>query len=415
MHGRRQNRFHKLAVTLLACSVLGSVPALAQTFTVIHTFNGAQDGAYPNGGLTIDHAGNFYGTTSGGPGSRDTYGGVFKLIHQGSGWVLNPLYHFQGRSDGKWPRGKPVFGPDGSLYGVTEYGGSTSGDGYGTVYKLQPPLTACHTVLCSWSETVLHRFGDLADGGGPLYVTPIFDAAGNLYGTTIGGGRNSAGLVFSMTLGQGGWTLNALYSFSNGGDGLAPQSGVIGDADGNLYGTVSDNANGQVYELSPSGSGWVKNTLYRFQGGDDGSRPIGGLVADGAGNLYGTTSESYTGGGTVFKLKKQPNGTWLETVLHQFTQRGIGSFAALTLDAAGNLYGTINSGGLYGCGEVFEMVYNDDLFTYQSLHDFSCDSDGAYPAGDVTIDANGNLWGTTSNGGSGHQYEGDGVIWEITP
>src|SRR5208283_4378573 len=222
------------------------------------------------------------------------------------------------------------------------------GDGCGTVYNLRPAASACRSALCSWTETVLHRFTGGADGGSPLYVTLIFDAAGNLYGTATSFGSGGYGVVFEMTPSQGSWTEIPLHSFTNGSDGLAPQSGVIRDAAGNLYGTVPNESNGAVYQLMPSGSGWVKNTLYTFAGGNDGSSPVGGLVADGAGNLYGTTTETYAGGGTVFKLKRQPDGTYLESVLHDFTERGVGSYASLTRDAAGNLYGTTFSDGAYG-------------------------------------------------------------------
>lgn len=403
---------------LLVLAVLATPSVQAQTFTVLHTFTGGQDGAYPDGGLTIDGAGNFYGTTFGGPPSGDPYGTVYKLTHRGPSWVVSPLYSFQGGSDGQYPRAKPVLGPDGTLYGVTLDGGDAGcgeGDGCGTVYNLRPAASACKSALCPWTETVLHRFTGSADGASPLYVTLIFDAAGNLYGTATSYGSGGDGVVFEMTPSQGSWTEVPLYSFTNGSDGLAPQSGVIRDAAGNLYGTVPTEDNGAVYQLMPSGSGWVKNNIYTFAGGNDGSSPAGGLVADGAGNLYGTTTKTYAGGGTVFKLKRQPDGTYVESVLHNFTERGTGSYASLTMDAAGNLYGTTFSDGAYGCGSVFELVYSNDNFTFVSLHDFTCAADGAYPASDVTIDANGNLYGTTGNGGSKNQYEGYGVVWEITP
>ena len=388
-----------------------AMPAPAQTFTVLHTFTGGQDGAYPEAGLTMDGAGNFYGTSFGGPPSQSMYGTVYKLTHRDSGWVISPLYSFQGGSDGEYPRSKIVFGPDGTLYGVTLGGGVD-----GTVYNLRPPVTACRSALCPWTETVLHRFMGGSDGAGPQYVTPVFDNTGNLYGTTQGGGSGGGyGVVFEMTPDNGSWTESFPYSFTGGNDGEFPQSGVIRDADGNLYGVASTGYYGEVYQLTPSGSGWVKNTIYTFLGGSDGSDPVGGLVFDGAGNLYGTTSNKGGGGGTVFKLKRQPNGSWVETVLHDFTESGAGPYASLTMDPAGNLYGTTYTGGAYGCGSVFKMAYANDNFTYVPLHDFTCDSDGAYPTSDVSVDANGNLYGTTDNGGSGHGGRGFGVVWEITP
>ena len=286
------------AIVLALLMIVLATQVHAQTFTVLHTFTGQQDGAYPDGGLTMDVAGNFYGTTFGGPPSNDPYGTVYKLSHRGSSWVVSPLYSFQGGSDGQYPRAKPVLGPDGTLYGVTLEGGDEScglGYGCGTVYNLRPAASACKSALCPWTETVLHRFTGGADGASPLYVTLIFDAAGNLYGTATSYGSGGYGVVFEMTPTQGSWTEIPLYSFTNGSDGLAPQSGVIRDAAGNLYGTVPNESNGAVYQLMPSGSGWVKNTIYTFLGGSDGSSPVGGLVADGAGNLYGTTTETYGG------------------------------------------------------------------------------------------------------------------------
>ena len=177
-----------LLVLLLV--LLTPQPAQAQTFKVIYNFTGGQDGGAPGAGLTMDRAGNLYGTATGGGSSGN--GTVFKLSHKGSGkgsgWVLAPLYSFQGGNDGATPIARVIFGPDGSLYGTTTYGGIQGCrfgyDTCGTVFKLQPPPVACKTALCPWTETVLYRFTGGSDGGHPQNGDLLFDQSGTLYGTT---------------------------------------------------------------------------------------------------------------------------------------------------------------------------------------------------------------------------------------
>jgi len=196
-----------------------AIPAVhAQTYSVLHTFTGGMDGSSPYAGLTKDAAGNFYGATYlGGHGN----GVVFKLTRTGSGWVLTTLYAFQGGEDGSEADGGVTIGPDGALYGTTYSGGGNGcfGGGCGIVYRITPPATACRSVSCPWTETVLHRFG-LADEDGalPVYGSPLFDRAGNLYGTTKGGGAFGEGTVYELTPSSGGWTENILWNFTGGND-----------------------------------------------------------------------------------------------------------------------------------------------------------------------------------------------------
>jgi uncharacterized repeat protein (TIGR03803 family) len=164
------------AVALIcALTVIATKLAQAQTFKVIYTFTGGQDGGGPNAGLTMDRAGNLYGTASG--GGAHGYGTVFKLAPKGSGWIFTPLYSFQGGTDGANPIARVIFGPDGSLYGTTTDGGNSScqrGPGCGTVFKLQPSPTACKTALCPWKETVVYRFTGGSDGANPGEWRPAF-------------------------------------------------------------------------------------------------------------------------------------------------------------------------------------------------------------------------------------------------
>ena len=217
-----------------------------------------------------------------------------------------------------------------------------------------------------------------------------------------------------MTPSGGGWTATEIYSPGNS-NLAAPYGGVVFDNAGNLYGTSSRGGYGQagnVYRLSPSGSGWKAQSLHQFDG-PDGASPIGGLIIDTSGNLYGTTASSGPGGGgTVFKITFT-SGSWTFDTLYSFSAcNGLcGPQEKLVMDAAGALYGTTSGGGAYGLGSVFKLTTSNGDWTYTSLHDFAGGSDGATPYSNVVFDANGNLYGTAYNGGA----NGYGVVWEITP
>ena len=287
-----------LAVTL-TLTVAASQPAQAQTFSVIHTFSGGSDGGDP-AGLTIDGAGNLYGTAvAGGTG----YGTVYKLKPSGSKWVLNPLFSFNS-SDGDAPEAPVIFGPDGALYGTTHSGGSgtctiNGHTGCGVVFRLQPSASACKTALCPWTETVLYAFSGGADGAWPAFGSVIFDQTGNIYGTTYSGGMGlcggsgyMCGTVYELTPSSGGWTKSVLYTFAGAPDAGTPGNGVIFDSAGNLYSTTEFGGlydQGTVFQLVPSTGGWTENLLHSFQAGTDGGYTIVGLIFDLSGNLYGAT------------------------------------------------------------------------------------------------------------------------------
>lgn len=416
-------------VSVLALILIFTQPAQAQTFNVIYNFTGGPDGANPEAGVTIAGAGNLYGTAanggnSGGSCAPDGCGTVYELKRSGSGWVFNPLYIFSGK-DGDGPAARVIFGPDGILYGTTAQGGGCGGSGCGTVFNLKPPPTVCKTALCPWTETVLHSFAGSPDGYQPGYGDLTFDQAGDLYGTTVYGGyvdldfcvhgfTLGCGTVFELSPSSGGWKETVIFYFRGYGpqDGNQPYAGVILDSDGNLYGTTaySDgyvNLTGTAYELTPSGSGWTKTRTYYFEEeGRAGIEPIGGLIFDRQGNLYGTTSES----GTVFELLPASGG-WTLNVLWTFSDF-YGSFASLIMDASGNIYGTTTYGiGTEIYGNVFKLSPSNGGWTYTSLHDFTGGSDGGYPYGSVTLGANGNIYGTAAGGGA----YGYGVVFEITP
>ena len=408
---RTISRVAKIALataTVFALTVVLTQSAQAQIFKVIHAFSGGGDGGSPWAGLTIDKAGNLYGTAS--VGGADGDGTVYRLQYKGSGWVFTPLYSFRGSpDDGAYPSAAVVFGPGGSLYGTTAQGGvQECGNGSspcGTVFNLKPAAIACKTALCPWTETVLY-YPDGGEGGAfPAGLT--FDPAGNMYYTAS---VSHQGGVVKLAPSNGGWQFNLSCNVSS-----SIPSGVILDAAGNLYGGGGGGGgNGFVFQLNMSGGVCTENILYSFQGGIDGADPSGGLIFDDSGNLYGSTAVGgLRVGGTAFELSPS-NGNWTFRLLYSFAGTE-GPTASLTMDAAGNLYGTTFKDGAYGAGTVFKLTPSGGSWQYTSLHDFTGGSDGRWPASNVTFDANGNLYGTAPGGGSQNCYQGCGVVWEITP
>jgi uncharacterized repeat protein (TIGR03803 family) len=316
------------------------------TESILHSFNG-KDGERPEAGLIFDAAGNLYGTTSAGGALRlcqgHGCGTVFKLTPNADGsWTESILHSFIARPDGKNPYGGLTFDAAGNLYGTTSEGGAY---GLGTVFKLAANADG------SWTESVLHSFKG-SNGAFPA-GTLIFDGAGNLYGTTVQGGNGcefGCGVVFELKPGSNGsWTGSVLHSFK-GSDGEYPDAGLIFDKAGNLYGTTNGGgahrALGTVFRLTPNTDGsWTESVLHSFNG-SDGAAPIAGLIFDGAGNLYGTASSGGSAnGGAAFKLTPNTNGSWTGSVLHSFKRGKRGSDgdypeAALVFGSAGTLYGT---------------------------------------------------------------------------
>jgi len=265
-------------------------------------------------------------------------------------------------------------------------------------------------------ERVLYNFTGGTDGENPIsYGSLIFDHKGNLYGTTVGGGNpacnNICGTVFELSPSNGGWKKTTLYEFAGAPDGAQPDSGLVFDGAGNLYGTTVqggiDSQCGTVFELSPaSGGGWTEAVLHSFVN-SDGCQPVVGVILDKAGNIYGTTTAGGTYGfGAVFELTKT-GGVWTETVLHSFNRDGSDGqepFAAVAMDTAGNLYGTTLYGGADSVGTVFELSQSGGIWQEKVIYDFkyyNVNHDGAYPYAGVSLDKTGNLYGTTVYGGAG--------------
>lgn len=277
-------------------------------------------------------------------GGTANNGTVFRLTHNGSGWSFHPLYSFAGGMNGSEPKARVIIGPDSNLYGTTYAGGEGScsqNPGCGVVFEVSPPATFCRNVLCPWNQTVLYRFPGGASGGIPGSGDLLFDSQGNIYGTTQIGGAFDAGTVYKLTYSNGSWVQTVLYSFTGGFDGANPVGGVIMDAAGNLYGTTymgGANNSGTIYKLTPAGSNWIETTLPALQSSTDGNATTAGLVFDRAGNLYGAASgQGPNGGGTVFELSPS-GGNWIFSVLVAFApgNGGGGPAASLTMDADGN-------------------------------------------------------------------------------
>jgi uncharacterized repeat protein (TIGR03803 family) len=374
-------------------------PAHSQTYKVIHNFTAkGSDGATPYGGPILDGSGNLYGTTYlGGFGGA---GSVYKLSPSGSSWKYTSLYSFKAGPDGSGPAfGSLAIGANHGLFGTTEGGGN-----FGVVFA----VCACVT-----KEKVIHTFGNANDGAQPIGGV-VFDSAGNFYGTTSLGGAYGNGTVFKGTRYGQGWIENPIYSFTNSGsDPINPPAGVTLDAQGNIYGTASlggASGNGAVYKLSHSDSGWTETVLYNFQALDDGANPVGGVIVDLAGNLYGTTFDGgVNGGGTVYELSPSGSG-WTFTTIYSFVGGYGGPYNKLTLDTSGNLYGFTNAEGANGLGSIFKLAPGSGGWTLTNLHDFAGGSDGGSPYGSVAVDAKGNVFGTAVVGGSDNQ----GVVFEIT-
>ena len=402
---------------MLVPAVIAIASEQAQTYSVVYTFTGP-DGASPVAGLVLDTNGNLYGTT--GNGGASNYGTVFKLDKTGKETVL---YSFTGTPDGARPLGL-VRDAQGNLYGTTGGGGDSAckvgyGFGCGTVFKLDT----------AGNESVLFRFHSASLNGVFPNAGLALDAQGNLYGTTYrgGDGHTAGGTVFKVDATTGNETV--LHSFGSPGDGLYPQAGLVWGAQGNLYGTTSyasggtqRNPRGTVFEVDTTGN---EGPLYTF-GSTSGEYPRAGVVQDAQGKLYGTTWEGGAyGKGTVFKLNTAGN----ETVLYSFTgKKGDGAHprASLVL-AQGNLYGTTANGGGalactggalgHGCGTVFKV---DKTGNETVLHRFTkTGGDGANPVAGLVLDANGNLYGTTANGGDSSCAvgfgRGCGTVFKVTP
>jgi uncharacterized repeat protein (TIGR03803 family) len=258
--------------------------------------------------------------------------------------------------------------------------------------------------------SVVHNFTGGSDGGGPLNGL-ILDSAGNFYGTTNAGGASNFGVVFKM---DSAGVETVLHAFTGGSDGANPNGGLVRDKTGNLYGaTTAGGASGAgtVFRVTPTGT---ETVLYAFTGNNDGSDPEATLAIDSAGNLYGTTvAGGASGNGVVFKLTLAKTGKWMETVLYSFAGGTDGAVpvAGVTVGSTGNVFGTTSAGGTYGYGTVFELTRSGLTWTETILHDFANGDDGSVVYAGLIADKLGNLYGAATQGGNG----GGGTVFELSP
>lgn len=404
----RRNALFGHAFLTLTIAILLTSSSSAATERVLKALY-PKDGVAPLGGVVFDAVGNLYGTCF--SGGVFGFGTAFILRPNPTGpWGESEIYVFGDIIDGRNPVGNLIIDDTGSLYGTTT--NSTGSRLDGVVFQLSPSEHGY------WNETLLHTFAGV-DGDIPHGV--VRDSEGNLFGTTGYGGAFNYGVFFELSpLPAGGWTYTRWYSFGNGQqDAAGPLGSLVRDNAGNFYGESGGGGKyikGTVFELSPQlGGGWTETILHEF-GGIDGSYPESGLAIDASGNLYGTTSGGGVADyGVAFKLSHNAGGGWSEQVIHSFgssTYDGLYPAAAVALDADGNVFGTTYEGGNANLGTVFELSPSPgDRWTGKILHHFTGNLDGAYPTSDLTWDNAGNLYGTTQAGGG----SGVGVVYEITP
>jgi uncharacterized repeat protein (TIGR03803 family) len=416
-----------LMIVIIVTLVLAPDASAQSKYKTLYKFKGGKDGNQPHAVLMFDTAGNLYSTAMFG-GDLNCYtikysyrgcGAVFQLTpNADGGWTEKTIYNPVPGWVGFVPMAGLIFDRAGNLFGTMEIGDDVNctHGGCGDVFELTPNSDG------SWTKSVLHSFAGY--GGDGMFPTSglIFDQAGNLYGTTSGGGAYYSGTVFELTPNaDGSWTCNLLYSFE-GLSASAPRAGLIFDSTGNLYGTTSGTPYhpGTVFELTPNpGGSWTEKVLYVFNG-KGGSEPQAGLIFDPAGNLYGTTLQGGSrtkvcdsGCGVVFKLAPNADGSWTETVLHKFTggKDGASPRGSLIFDKAGNLYGTASGGGAAGYGVVFKLTPNSKGGWNETVPHHFLLNPGAFPSAGLILDAAGNLYGTTQGDGT----TTFGSVFEITP
>jgi uncharacterized repeat protein (TIGR03803 family) len=338
---------------------------------------------------------------------------------------FRPIHAFGLGHDGTHPFRGLVIDRDGNLYGTTATGGSRrcgSPAGCGVVFMLAPRKDEPGT----WVERILHYFLGGNDGAGPEAALDLDAQTGDLYGTTCRGGAGLSGTVFHLApqdAARTQWVFTPLYGFRGGADGACPRAPVTKDGSGKLYGTTfyGGRANeGTAFVLSPKASAWTETLIHSFDGATgDGVYPDMGLVADHAGNFIGATANGgHYQNGAIYRLS-HTSSDWSESVIHSFdvADGSVPVGDRLAIGAAGDLYGATQYGGFADYGTVFRLVPVSDgwkydvLYNFCLVHEVDCDGgkDPQYPQGGVILDAAGNVYGTTSAGGTG-----GGTVFELT-
>lgn len=389
---------------------------------ILHSFTGGGDGAYPYSDLTLDGAGNLYGTTFGGGEIYCVYRGetwsgcgtVFELKRTPDGWKEQILYRFNlsgNNVGGALPAAGVTFDNAGNLYGTTE--GLPNDCDQGNVFKLAPDS------LGVWTETVLYTFG--CEGYNP-HADLVFDNKGDLFGI-------ATDTIFELIpQAKGAWKEVTVHQFKGAPDGATPASGLVLDSLGNIYGTTIAGGTGRcyyyqqgcgiVYKLTPGQNGnWTETVLYNFvrRGGGFGVNPSGGFILENPGQMFLTTLAGGDGLGTVAELIQGQKG-WDQHVLYRFygDPDGSGPIGKVEIHAGAG-FGVTSRGGTSFLGTVFGVERSATRgWRERVLHNFAGGDDGSYPEAGVVSDSHGNLYGTTSGGGAGCKG-GCGTVYEITP
>lgn len=419
-----------IPAVILVLLIMAAAPESASAWTLktLHAFcsqDSCPDGDRPVAGLLIDSGGNLYGTTQfGGANNR---GVVFEIKSRNGAWSYRVLHSFcadSGCPDGSIPSAGLILDTSGNLYGTTETGGASN---CGTVFELKARHRQLATLysFCSTSNDAKFPLAGLTYRG--QAVGALYDGKAPLYGTSSQGGAPGQGTVYTLARKHRIWSESVLHEFCEAGvgscaDGEAPLGDLIVDGVGNLYGNTTiggSQGNGVVFELSSGRRKWKETVLYDFcQLGDcaDGDRPLGALLMDSAGALIGTTSLGPGEAGNLFKLA--PDGkSWQQTVLYTFCAEqsctdGYTPMAGVMMDGAGNVFGTTAFGGTSGAtaGTVFMLAGTEHTVLYNFCSQSDC-TDGAFPEAPLVMDAAGNLYGTTAGGvGSAR-----GTVFELTP
>ena len=408
------------ALVLVAVTLMLVASAWAGSDTVLYNFcsqSSCVDGQNAFGSLVADSSGNhLFGTTY--QGGTNGFGEVFELTKSGSTWTQSVIYSFLGaaNSDGAYPYAGLVMDSSGNLFGTTLQGGPSS---QGTVFELSKSGS-------TWKETVLHSFQDVggSDGFYP-YAALVFDAAGNLYGTTQNGGKFNGGTVFTLKASGSKFTYKLIHSFAtSASSAYSPYSSlVVNPKNGYLYGTTYYGGTiwnaGAIYQMRQVSGVWLFSVIYNFKSASLGQYSASSLAADAAGNLYGT---NWQGGdfnlGDVFKLT--PSGkTWTQKIIYSF--KGYAKkdgaypyYAGVTLDAQGNIYGTTYQGGSSAANNLnYGTVYKLAAGTFKEsvLWSFLTNPGDGYNPFHQPILVGGKLYGETNSGGA----HGGGTVYEVAP
>jgi uncharacterized repeat protein (TIGR03803 family) len=397
---------------------LGVAAHASDKYITLRAFQTGQGGGIPYGALLADQGGSLYGADS--AGGTGNWGTIFKLTPNAQGaWSYSVVYDCGTTFECAVPMGSMVMDSTGDLFGVTYFG---------NVFEIAKSASG------TYSAVLIHSFNGGSDGNAPSPV--IRDAVGNLYGVNATGGSNNLGYVFELTLSQGVWSVVHLHDFS-GKDGAGTTgtagnqvAGLIQDSAGNYYGVTGAGGSstkcaggcGVLFKLSDANGTWTETVLHSFASGD-GALPDAALLMNSAGDLYGTTTAGGAHGFGVAFEATSASGTWRTRVLHSFTgANSDGEYpnSVLTMDAAGNLYGTTEAGGAKlqncqvmtdkGCGTVFELSLSGTTWKETVLHSFSGGTDGGFPGG-VILDTSGNLYGAAQSGGT----NAEGLIFKMSP